>query len=37
VKFKTEHELLGAMRDAEPRRYAGVDEAFAAARRHAAG
>lgn len=35
VKFKTEHELLAAMRDAEPRRYIGVDEAFEAARRHA--
>jgi methylene-tetrahydromethanopterin dehydrogenase len=35
VKFKTEHELLGAMRDAEPRRFAGVAEAFAAARVHA--
>lgn len=37
VKFRTEHELLASMRDAEPRRYIGVDEAFAAARRHAAG
>jgi methylene-tetrahydromethanopterin dehydrogenase len=37
VKFKTEHELLAAMRDAVPRRYFGVAEAFAAARRHAAG
>ena len=36
VKFKTEHELLAAMRDAEPRRYFGVAEAFEAARRHAA-
>jgi methylene-tetrahydromethanopterin dehydrogenase len=35
VKFKTEHELLGAMRDAEPRRYIGVAEAFEVARRHA--
>jgi methylene-tetrahydromethanopterin dehydrogenase len=37
VKFRTEHELLAAMRDAEPRRFIGVDEAFAVARRHAAG
>lgn len=37
VKFKTEHELLAAMRDAEPRRFLGVDEAFEAARRHAGG
>jgi methylene-tetrahydromethanopterin dehydrogenase len=37
VKFKTEHELLAAMRDARPRRYLGVAEAFEAARRHAAG
>jgi len=36
VKFKTEHELLAAMRDAEPRRYIGVGEAFETARRHAA-
>jgi methylene-tetrahydromethanopterin dehydrogenase len=36
VKFKTEHELLAAMRGANPRRYLGVAEAFAAARRHAA-
>lgn len=35
VKFKTEHELLAAMRDAEPRRCLGVAEAFEAARRHA--
>ena len=35
VKFKTEHELLASMRDAQPRRYIGVDEAFEAARRHA--
>jgi methylene-tetrahydromethanopterin dehydrogenase len=35
VKFKTEHELLGAMRDAEPRRYIGVAEAFEVARKHA--
>lgn len=35
VKFKTEHELLASMRDAEPRRYIGVEEAFEAARRHA--
>ena len=37
VKFKTEHELLASMRDAQPRRYLGVAEAFEAARRHAAG
>ena len=37
VKFKTEHELLASMRDADPRRYIGVAEAFEAARRHAAG
>jgi methylene-tetrahydromethanopterin dehydrogenase len=37
VKFRTEHELLASMRDAEPRRFIGVDEAFAAARQHAAG
>ena len=36
VKFKTEHELLGSMRNAQPRRYLGVAEAFEAARRHAA-
>jgi methylene-tetrahydromethanopterin dehydrogenase len=35
VKFKTEHELLASMRDAETRRYVGIDEAFEAARRHA--
>jgi methylene-tetrahydromethanopterin dehydrogenase len=35
VKFKTEHELLDAMRDAEPRRYIGVAEAFEVARKHA--
>jgi methylene-tetrahydromethanopterin dehydrogenase len=35
VKFKTEHELLASMRDAQPRRYLGVTEAFEAARRHA--
>jgi len=35
VKFKTEHELLGAMRDAEPRRCIGVAEAFEVARKHA--
>lgn len=34
VKFKTENGLLAAMRDAEPRVYAGIDEAFAAARGH---
>ena len=37
VKFKTEHELLASMRDAEPRRYIGVAEAFETARRHAGG
>jgi methylene-tetrahydromethanopterin dehydrogenase len=37
VKFKTEHELLGAMRDAEPRRCIGVAEAFEVARKHAGG
>jgi methylene-tetrahydromethanopterin dehydrogenase len=37
VKFKTEHELLAAMRGAQPRRYLGVAEAFEAARRHAGG
>ena len=37
VKFRTEHELLASMRDAEPRRYVGVAEAFASARRHAGG
>jgi methylene-tetrahydromethanopterin dehydrogenase len=36
VKFKTEHELLAAMADAKPRRFIGIDEAFEAARRHAA-
>jgi methylene-tetrahydromethanopterin dehydrogenase len=36
VKFKTEHELLAAMGDAQQRLYVGVAEAFAAARRHAA-
>ncbi len=35
VKFKTEHELLASMRDAVPRRYIGVEEAFEVARRHA--
>jgi len=37
VKFKTEHALLASMRDAEPRRHIGVDEAFGEARRHAVG
>ena len=37
VKFKTEHELLTSMRDAEPRRFIGVSEAFETARQHAAG
>lgn len=36
VKFRTEHELLASMRDAEPRRCIGIDEAFAVARSHAA-
>jgi methylene-tetrahydromethanopterin dehydrogenase len=35
IKFKTEHQLLGSMRDATPRRAIGVAEAFAAAREHA--
>jgi len=35
VKFKTEHDLLAAMRDAEPRRRIGIEEAFAKAREHA--
>ena len=35
VKFKTEHDLLASMRDAEPRRYLGIDEAFETARRYA--
>ncbi|GBD44373.1 NAD(P)-dependent methylenetetrahydromethanopterin dehydrogenase [bacterium HR40] len=37
VKFKTEHALLASMRDAEPRRRIGIDEAFAEARRHVGG
>ena len=37
VKFKTEHELLGKMRDAGTRLVIGVEEALAAARVHAAG
>lgn len=37
VKFKTEHALLAAMRDANPRSYASIDEALASAREHAAG
>ena len=36
VKFRTEHELLATMGDAQPRQYLGLAEAFAAARRHAA-
>lgn len=36
IKFRTEHELLAAMADAKPRRFIGIDEAFEAARRHAA-
>lgn len=36
VKFKTEHELLASMRNAKPRRYLGVAEAFEAAQRHVA-
>lgn len=35
VKFKTEHDLLAAMSDAEPRRRIGIAEAFAKAREHA--
>ena len=37
VKVKTEHELLGRMRDAATRLVIGVEEALAAARVHAAG
>ena len=37
VKFQTEHELLGKMRDAGTRLVIGVEEALAAARVHAAG
>jgi methylene-tetrahydromethanopterin dehydrogenase len=37
VKFRTEHEMLASMRDAAPRRHLGIAEAFAIARRHAAG
>jgi methylene-tetrahydromethanopterin dehydrogenase len=37
VKFRTEHELLALMRDAKPRRYIGIEEAFATARQHAGG
>jgi methylene-tetrahydromethanopterin dehydrogenase len=37
VKFRTEHEMLASMRDAAPRRYLGIAEAFEIARRHAAG
>jgi methylene-tetrahydromethanopterin dehydrogenase len=33
VKFKTEHAMLASMRDAQPRRYLGVEEAFEEARR----
>ncbi|HET6468898.1 MAG TPA: NAD(P)-dependent methylenetetrahydromethanopterin dehydrogenase [Geminicoccaceae bacterium] len=35
VKFKTEHELLAAMRDPEKPSYSAFAEAFAVARRHA--
>jgi methylene-tetrahydromethanopterin dehydrogenase len=35
VKFKTEHAMLAAMRDAQPRRYLSVDEALETARRQA--
>lgn len=35
VKFRTEHALLGSMRDASPRKYLGFAEAFAIARDHA--
>lgn len=37
VKFRTEHELLASMRDATPRRYIGIQEAYEVAQRHAAG
>jgi methylene-tetrahydromethanopterin dehydrogenase len=37
VKFRTEHELLAGMTDASPRLRIGIEEAFATARRHAAG
>lgn len=37
VKFKTEQALLTSMRDAEPRRRIGIDEALNEARRHAGG
>lgn len=36
VKFRTERELLESMRDADPRRFIGIDETLEAARRHAA-
>ena len=36
VKFKTEHELLASMRDAEKPLYLSFTEAFAVARKHAA-
>jgi methylene-tetrahydromethanopterin dehydrogenase len=35
VKFRTEHDLLASMKDAEPRRYIGISEAFEVARGHA--
>jgi len=37
VKFRAEHELLASMRDAEPRRFIGLDEMLEAARRQARG
>ncbi len=36
VKFRAEHELLASMRDADPRRFIGLDETLEAARRCAA-
>ncbi len=33
VKFRAEHELLASMRDADPRRFVGLDETLEAARR----
>lgn len=37
LKFKTEHALLASMRDAEPRRFIGIEETLAEARALAAG
>lgn len=37
LKFKTEHALLASMRDAEPRRFIGIEETLARARELAAG